>query len=189
MTPQTETSHTLLAPATPRESMKTRLMRWGANLWPVIWGTGGRITFIAHDRRELRIKLPLNWRNRNYIGSLFGGSMFAITDPMYMVMLIHLLGPKYFVVDKMGTIRFLKPGRSTLFATFRIPEEETTAIRQALEHQEMLDRVYTVDLVDAMGVVHATVERTVHIRKRRPVADKTTPSGGLNSRPRQGATP
>ncbi|MDH4246801.1 MAG: DUF4442 domain-containing protein [Deltaproteobacteria bacterium] len=175
MTTQTETSQTLLAPEAPRESMKTRLMRWAANFWPVIWGTGGRITFVAHDLRELRIKLPLNWLNRNYIGTLFGGSLFAITDPMYMIMLIHLLGPKYFVVDKAGTIRFLKPGRSTLFATFRIPEEETTAIRQALEHQEMLDRVYTVNLVDAQGVVHATVERTVHIRKRRPAGNKTAP--------------
>jgi len=155
----------------PRESLRTRILRWGLNLYPGLRGSGGRVTFIARDYHEIRIRLPLNWRTRNYIGSIFGGSMFSVSDPVYMLMLIHLLGEKYFVVDKAGSIKFIKIARTTLYATFRISPEEVAAIRDLLEQQEKLDRVYSVDLVDAQGVVHATVERTVHIRKRRPPAD------------------
>ena len=158
------------------ESMKTRLMRWGFNLWPCLRGSGGRITYIARDMREIHVKVGLSWRTRNYVGTIYGGSMFGITDPMYMVMLIKLLGPKYFVVDKAGSIRYLKPGRDSLFARFLVSEAETEAIRQELEQREQLDREYTVDLVDAQGTVHAVVKRTLHFRKRRNKTAGSSPA-------------
>ncbi len=69
------------------ESIRTTLMRWGFNLFPAYRGTGGRITYIAADWREVRVTLPLNWRTGNYVGTIFGGSMYGAVDPLYMVML------------------------------------------------------------------------------------------------------
>lgn len=107
------------------ESMKTRTMRWWFNLFPAYRGTGGRVTYIRHDMREVRVKLPLNRKTRNYRGTMFGGSMYGAVDPVYMIMLIKLLGPEYSVWDKSASIRFKRPARDTLFARFFVPEEHT----------------------------------------------------------------
>lgn len=82
------------------ESLRTRLWRWTFNLWPCYRGTGGRVTAIAADWREVRVCLPLNWRTRNYVGTTFGGSMGGAVDPFFMIMLIKLLGPGCTVWDK-----------------------------------------------------------------------------------------
>ena len=149
------------------ESWATRRARWRWNWIPAWRGTGARVTYIADDWREVRVALPLNRQTRNVVGTIFGGSLYAAADPVYMIMLIQLLGPGHQVWDKAASIRFLRPGRTTLFARFELPEEETTAIRRGLESSEKLDRVYQVDLVDVEGVAHASVEKTVNIRRRR----------------------
>ena len=148
------------------ESLRTRLQRLGFNWFPAYRATGGRITYIAGDWREIRIRLPLSWRTRNYVGSIFGGSMYGGVDPIYMVMLIRNLGPEYVVWDKAASIRFRKPGRSTLFAGFALDGAELEAIRAATADGAPTDRVYRVELVDAAGTVHAEVEKTVYVRRR-----------------------
>jgi hypothetical protein len=150
------------------ESLRTRVQRWGFNWFPAYRGTGARITYIARDWREIRIRLPLSWRTRNYVGSIFGGSMYAGVDPIYMVMLIRNLGPDYVVWDKAASIRFRRPGRTTLHARFSIDQAELDAIRAALAQAPAADRTYTVELVDAEGVVHASVEKVIHIRHKKP---------------------
>ena len=146
--------------------MKARWLRWRFNLFPAYRGTGARVTYIADDFREVRIRLPLSWRTRNAVGTIFGGSMYAAIDPMYMLMLIKILGPEYVVWDKAATIRFRKPGRTTLFATFRIDDAELDAIRAAAAGGAPIDRVYMVRLVDAEGAVHAEIDKTIYIRRR-----------------------
>lgn len=148
------------------ESMQTRMWRWGFNLFPAYRGTGGRVTYIAADWREIHVKLRLNWRTRNYVGTIFGGSLYGAVDPFYMIMLIKLLGPEYIVWDKAAAIRFRRPGRGKLTARFVITEQELAAIRAAAAAQPSVDRIYTVELADAAGVVHATIEKTIYIRRK-----------------------
>ena len=147
------------------ESFTSRVLRWKFNLFPAYRGTGARVTYIASDFREIRIRLPLNFRSRNAVGTIYGGSMYGAVDPMYMIMLMHLLGREYVVWDKAATIRFRRPGRTTLYATFTLDDAELDAIRDATASGEPLDRTYNVDLVDADGVVHASIEKVIYIRK------------------------
>ena len=140
-------------------------MRWGFNLFPAYRGTGARITYMAADFREVRVRLPLSWRTRNYVGTIFGGSLYGAIDPIYMIMLIKVLGPGYIVWDKSATIRFLRPGRRTLFARFVLDEEEIQTIRRLAAENPSIDRVYTVDLADEKGIVHASFDKTIYIRK------------------------
>ncbi len=149
------------------ESLESKLMRWKFNLYPAYRGTGARVTYVASDFREIRVRLPLNWRTRNYVGTIFGGSIYAAVDPMYMIMLIKNLGAGYTVWDKSARVRFKKPGRSTLHARFLIDADELRAIEAGLADARSLDRLYEVDLVDAAGVVCATVEKTIYIRRNR----------------------
>ena len=149
-----------------RESPKTFLHRLAFNLWPCYRGSGGRVAFIAADWSEVRVRLPLSWRTRNYVGTIYGGSMVSAVDPFFMIMLIHRLGPGYQVWDKAGSIRFRKPGRSTLTARLALPSGEEEAIREGLQGARSVDRTYRVDLVDAAGLVHAEVEKVVNVRLR-----------------------
>ncbi len=141
-------------------------MRWGFNLFPAYWGTGARITYIAADWREIRVKLPLTWRTRNYVGTIFGGSMYGAVDPIYMIMLIKCLGDGYVVWDKAATVRFRRPGRTTLSAQFLITEEEVAQIKAELAERKSLNRVYRVELVDNAGKVHAEIEKTIYIARK-----------------------
>ncbi len=148
------------------ESWKTRLNRWGFNFFPAYRGTGGRVEYIAGDWREIRIRLPLNWRTRNYVGTIFGGSLYGAVDPLYMIMLIRNLGDEYVVWDKAAVIRFKRPGRETLRAVFTVTEEEIAAIKTELATQKSLDRIYTVELKNDADKVHAIVEKTLYIARK-----------------------
>jgi len=148
------------------ESIKTALYRIGFNLFPAFRGTGGRVTYISHDFMEIHIKLPLNYRTRNYVGTLFGGSLYGAVDPAYMFMLLKVLGPQYIVWDKAANIQFIKPGRSTLYARFKLSKQEIAFIKEELKVKPKLDRVYHVELLDAKGEIHAAIEKTIHIRKK-----------------------
>lgn len=148
-----------------RETFASRRLRWLFNLYPAYRGTGGRITHIAGDFREVRVRVPLSWRTRNYVGTIFGGSLYGAVDPVYMIMLIRILGRGYTVWDKAASIRFLKPGRSTLYARFVLGEEEIETICRLVEASP-IERVYTVELADEHGVVHASVEKVIYVRKK-----------------------
>ena len=148
------------------ESFKSRRFRWGFNFFPCYRGSGGRVTYIAADFREVRVKLPLSWRTRNYVGTIYGGSIYASIDPIYMLMLIHILGPEYVVWDKAAKISFRKPGKETLYADFNLSGEEIAEIKQLAETERSVDRVYNLELKNKAGVVHAEIEKTIYIRKK-----------------------
>lgn len=149
-----------------RETWRSRVLRYRFNFFPAFRGTGGRVQWIAPDLREVHVVLPLSWRTRNYVRTIFGGSMFGVLDPFHMIMLIARLGSEYQIWDKSATIRFKKPGRTTLYAKFRLEDDEVEEVKRLAASGDPFDRIYSVDLTDADGVVHATVEKTIYIRKR-----------------------
>lgn len=148
------------------ESFKTKLQRWGFNLFPAYRRTGGRVTYIADDYSEIRIKLPLNRGTRNYVGTIFGGSMYGAVDPIHMIMLIKRLGSGYIVWDKAATIRFKRPGKSTLHARFTIDADEIERIKTELNERKSIDRIYQCVLTNKAGKVHAEVEKTIYVARR-----------------------
>ena len=148
------------------ESVKSRFKRFGFNLFPAFRRTGGRITYISHDYKCIRLKIPLNWKTRNYVGTIFGGSMFAAVDPIFMVMFINLLGPEYIVWDKSASIQYRKPGRTTLSAEFVVDETELNTIKEELNKNEKIDKIYKVELIDNLNNVCAIVEKTLHFSKK-----------------------
>jgi acyl-coenzyme A thioesterase PaaI-like protein len=148
------------------ESLKSRAQRWGFNFFPAYRGTGGRITYLADDYHEVHVKLPLSWRTRNYVGTIFGGSLYAAVDPIYMIMLIKILGSDYIVWDKAATIRFKRPGRETLRAKFRVEPEEIEKIKDELLQAKSTERIYHVRLVDKSGKACAEVDKTLYIARK-----------------------
>lgn len=148
------------------ESFARKIDRLKFNFFPAYRGSGARVTYISDDYREIRVKIPLSWRTRNYVGTIYGGSLYAGIDPIYMLMLIKNLGRDYVVWDKAAAIRFRRPGRETLFAGFRVTQEELDEIKKLLETEKSVDRTYTVELADKDGKVHAIIEKTLYVAKR-----------------------
>ncbi len=149
------------------------MVRMGFNFHPAFRGTGGRVVHVAKDLRHIRIRLALNWKTKNIVGSLYGGSLFAITDGAHPMMLMAALGDGYIVWDKAASIRYRKPGYSTLYADFVLTADEIASIHAALREKPELERTYLVELKDSHGVVHAVVERTVYISEKKHYQQKT----------------
>lgn len=136
------------------------------NVWPALVGTGGRVTHASEDWTELDVRLPLTWRTRNYVGTIFGGSIYAATDPYAMLMLIRQLGDDYVVWDKGAQISFKRPGTETLYAEFRIPAELVAELRERVDRENKLDWTYSLDLKDASGRLYARVDKRLYIARR-----------------------
>src|SRR6516225_169831 len=141
-------------------------MRRLFNFWPPFRAAGIRVREIAPDFRSATVELRMKLLNRNYVGTHFGGSLFSMTDPFFMILMMKNLGPEYVGWDNQGTVRFLKPARGTVTARFRIPEERVDEARRATANGEKFEPVFRVDIVDEQGVTVADVEKTLHIRKR-----------------------
>ncbi|HEY4998827.1 MAG TPA: DUF4442 domain-containing protein [Usitatibacter sp.] len=137
------------------------------NVWPPFRGAGVRVREIAPDFRSVHVELRMGILNRNYVGTHFGGSLFAMTDPFFMIMMMKNLGPEYLVWDKAGTVRFLKPARGTVTARFQLPEERIAEARAATQSGEKHEPKFVVEIVDAEGVTVADVEKTLYIRRKK----------------------
>ncbi|WP_461073802.1 DUF4442 domain-containing protein [Spirosoma horti] len=149
-----------------RESFKSWRFRQFMNWYPMYFGTGGKILFWSGDSREVHLRLRRSLWTYNYVGTIFGGSMFAAADPFYMLMLLRILGNNYVVWDKTGTIRFRKPGRQTLYARFDITDDQLATVRQAVAANGQTEQTFSVQWLDAHGVVHAQIERLCYIADR-----------------------
>jgi len=145
-------------------------MRMLLNVWPPFLGAGIRVRRIGADWKEIDVEMRLHWWNRNYVGTHYGGSLYSMADPFFMVMLIENLGRDYIVWDKAATIRFRKPGRGMVSASFRLSDEQIGEIKQALNSQEKIERMFTVEVKDQSGTVVAEVEKLLHVRRKNPTS-------------------
>jgi hypothetical protein len=141
------------------------LRRW-INLWPPFLGAGIRITHIASDMKAVDVEMKLRFWNANYVGTHFGGSLFAMTDAFYMLMLMANLGRDYVVWDKTATIRYRKPGRGTVRVEFRLFDNQIDDIREQLKTLPTYEPAFSVEVKDEAGVVIAEVEKLLHVRKK-----------------------
>ena len=134
------------------------------NFYPPLLGAGIRISRIQPDWKALDVEMKLRWWNANYVGTHYGGSLYSMTDPFLMVMLIHILGPNYIVWDKAASIRFRRPGRGAVFVKFRISDEQIAEIRAALANEDKIEREFVLDVTDASGELIAQVTKLLHFR-------------------------
>ncbi len=145
--------------------MRGKLRLW-LSLWPPYLGMGVRVRRMSEDMREVDVEMVHHFWNTNYVGVHFGGSLFAMTDPFYMLMLMENLGPGYVVWDKAGSIRFRRPAKGTVRAEFRLTAEQIDEVRRGADAQAKVEPVFTVAIKDRSGEVVAVVERVVHVRKK-----------------------
>ena len=155
--------------------IKPSLFRRIMNLWAPFRGAGIWVEYIAPDWCEVRVRLSLHWYNKNAMGTHFGGSLFAVTDPFFMLMYMGALGRKQYIVwDQAASIRFMKPGTGVVRAQFLLTPEDLAAAREATADGNKYLPEHTVQLFNSNQEVIAEVHKTLYIRqKRRSQAERT----------------
>lgn len=147
-------------------SFKMRLFKMALNLFPTYRRTGGRATFIAADFSDVHIRLKLGLGTRNYVGTMFGGSLASAADPIYMIQLMRLLGDDYIVWDKSASIRFKRPGDRTLYIRFLITDELLANIKERVLTEQEFDIELSANWVDKEGTIYATVSKVLYIASK-----------------------
>lgn len=146
-------------------------LRLGMNLWPPFIGAGIHVFAIAPDFRSVKVRLRMGWLNRNYVGTHFGGSLYAMTDPFFALMLFKNLGRGYTVWDKASRIQYQRPGRGTVTASFILTETQIAEVLEKTATGEKFEPTYRIEVVDLAGQVVATVDKTLYIRRLSGVAE------------------
>ena len=150
-----------------------RLLRW----YPPYLGAGVRVTHVSEDLRTLSVEMRLTSFNRNYVGTHFGGSLYSMVDPFFMLILLQHLGEGFIVWDKSATIDFLRPGRGRVRATFHIPGEQIEEIRQRALRERKTEPVFEVEIRDDQDEVVARVRKVLYVRSK--LASRQQQAGGV----------
>ena len=145
---------------------RPQLLKFLMNCWPPFWGAGIRIEQLSSDYRFCRITLALRWWNKNANRTQYGGSLFSMTDPVYSMLLMGILGNDYYIWDRGAKITFIKPGKGRVFADIHLSQEQLSAILTATQEGHKHFPVFRINITDEGGALIAEVERTLYVRKK-----------------------
>lgn len=152
--------------ASKKMARKARALRWLMNLYPPYLGAGIKVRQISADFRQAQVSMGLTWYNRNYVRTQFGGSLYSMSDPFYMLLLMENLGRDYIVWDKAAHIEFISPGKGTVHAEFKLDDSMLKTIREHTANGEKYLPKYHVEVRDDQGTLVARVEKTLYIRRK-----------------------
>ncbi len=147
--------------------MKSNLLKLVLNIYPPYWGTGISVKNISADYKEITVQMKMRWYNSNYVKTHFGGSLYSMTDPFLMLMLIHILGKDYVVWDKSANIDFIKPGIGTVMAKFVITNDQIKNILENTASGQKYFQELEVKVTDENGALIALVKKMLYIRKKK----------------------
>ena len=147
--------------------IKAGMLRRILNFWPPFLFTGIRVDEWTDDWRRARVHLKLRWYSRNFVGTQFGGSLFAMADPFYMIMTLQVLGRDYVVWDKAAEIEFVAPGREDVHAEFHLDDAGLDEIRAATANGDKYLRWFETEVKTAAGEVIARVRKQIYVRRKR----------------------
>ncbi len=162
----------LLTNIAKRFFSNAQIYKYGFNWSPMYRRTTGKVIEVSDDLYVVKIKIPLNWKNRNFVGTLFGGSMLSATDPIYMIQLMNILGDNYIVWDKEASIKYKRPGKGAIYCEFKFSKDEIKTIKAHIANNGEMDLVKTPKLIDKEGNTIAELRKTIYVANKAFFKDK-----------------
>ncbi|MEM6735157.1 MAG: DUF4442 domain-containing protein [Bacteroidota bacterium] len=157
-----------------------KLLKFFFNWSPMYRRSTGKVTSVTPGFWCVKVKIPLSYKNRNYAGTMFGGSMFSATDPIYMVQLIQILGMDYIIWDKSSTVKFKRPANADAFVVFEFSENEINDLKENVRNKKELDIIKLVEIKSKEGSVYCEIEKTIYVADKSYYKEKRAKK--LNSR-------
>ncbi|TDQ23817.1 DUF4442 domain-containing protein [Tenacibaculum caenipelagi] len=140
------------------------IFKYGFNISPMYRRSTGKINYVSEDLLKAQVKIPITYRNKNYVGSIFGGSLFSATDPVFMIQLINILGNEYVVWDKEASIKFKRPAKQDAYADFMFSEDEIKQIQEQVKDEQEINLIKEIKITNKdESVVFAEVSKTIYI--------------------------
>ncbi len=144
-----------------------RTFRWMMNLYPPYLLSRTRVLSVSPDFKDVVVELAKSLLTKNYVGTTFGGSLYAASDPFLMLMLIQILGIKNHVIwDKAASIEFLKPARSNVLFHFKITDADLEKIHQDLNSHGKSLPEFTVEGRSPDGEIYVRVKKILYVRNK-----------------------
>ncbi|WP_303316485.1 DUF4442 domain-containing protein [Flavivirga abyssicola] len=143
-----------------------QIYKYGFNLSPMYRRSTGKVIEVSDNLHYVKIKIPLSFKNRNFVGSIFGGSLFSATDPIYMIQLMNILGEDYIVWDKAASIKYKRPGKDTLYCEFEFSIDEINTFKKDISNKGEIDIVKTPTIVDKEGNTIAELSKTIYVANK-----------------------
>lgn len=151
---------------------EAKLFKHGLNISPMYRRSVGKLMHVSKDLHLVKIKIPLNYKNRNYVGAIFGGSMLSATDPIYMIQLMYILGDDYVVWDKAASIKYKRPARETAYVNFIFSKEEIAQIKRDVSDKKEIDFIKQLAITNKSEVVFAELSKTIYIAQKEHYKEK-----------------
>ncbi|WP_420553020.1 DUF4442 domain-containing protein [Tenacibaculum aiptasiae] len=143
---------------------KSTIFKYGFNISPMYRRSTGKVLSVSDDLLSVQVKIPISYKNRNYVGSIFGGSLFSATDPVFMVQLINILEDSYVVWDKKAEIKFKRPAKENSYVDFTFTEEEIAEIKERVKEEKEIDLIKEIKITNKdASTVYAEVSKTIYI--------------------------
>ncbi|SFZ89995.1 Acyl-coenzyme A thioesterase PaaI, contains HGG motif [Flaviramulus basaltis] len=140
-----------------------QVYKYGFNWSPMYRRSTGKLIEVSEDLLYVKIKIPLSIKNRNFVGSIFGGSLFSATDPIYMIQLMDILGDNYVVWDKDATIKYKRPAKETVYTEFVFTKDEIESIKNEVSKNGEFNLVKTPNIVNKDGIAIAEISKTIYV--------------------------
>lgn len=149
------------------QKIPKNLLLKAVNVWPPFLGAGIRLKVLSPDFKFARVEMKLTTLNTNYVGVHFGGSLYSMTDPWYMLMVMEILGREYVVWDKAARIQFKRPGKGLVSAEFRVSDGLIDEIKREVEGLGKTEKELVVEVKNSEGQIVALVDKTIWISKKK----------------------
>lgn len=134
--------------------------------WPPFLGSGISVKSFNSECSSLIVQMKMRFWNKNYVGTHYGGSLYSMTDPFYMLMLMNQLGKNYIVWDKSATIRYKRPAKGTVYAHFDLSQEQIDLIKTQVETDKKAEPEFKIKIASSEGVIIAEINKIIHVSKK-----------------------
>jgi len=149
--------------------MKKKLMQKiirRVSLYPPYLGAGIKLKKVNEDFTRFEVQMKMRWYNKNIFGTHFGGSLYAMSDPFFVFIVLNYLGKEYIVWDKSAKINFLKPGKGTVNVIFEIPETKLNDIKNDIDLKGKNTYIFVAEITNSKNETVATVEKEIYVKKK-----------------------
>ena len=143
---------------------QSTIFKYGFNISPMYRRSTGKIVDVSDNLYNVKVKIPISYKNKNYVGSIFGGSLFSATDPVFMIQLMNILGNDYVVWDKSATIKFKRPAKENSYVNFTFTEDEIQQIKERVKEEKEIDLSKEINITNKeTSTIYAEVSKIIYI--------------------------